>query len=101
MKRRPPAAFFGLCLVGAALAGGEREPALKGLVPPGMFIGAALSRSQSDEEDTLAVALVVRHFNSISPENVLKWSRSTPSRTATPSSRRIVTSLSAGGTPWR
>jgi endo-1,4-beta-xylanase len=48
-------------------------PALRSLAPPGLWIGVALNQRQSDGQDKAAVALVERHFNSISPENQLKW----------------------------
>jgi endo-1,4-beta-xylanase len=47
--------------------------ALKDLVPPGWLIGAALNQRQSDQVDAAAVDLVTRHFNSITPENLLKF----------------------------
>ena len=47
--------------------------ALKDLVPKGWLIGAALNQNQSDGRDTVAVELVTRHFNTISPENLLKF----------------------------
>jgi endo-1,4-beta-xylanase len=47
--------------------------ALKDLVPAGWLIGAALNQNQSDGRDTVAVDLVTRQFNTISPENVLKF----------------------------
>jgi GH35 family endo-1,4-beta-xylanase len=37
------------------------------------MIGAALNRRQIFEEDTRGAAIVSRHFNSITPENILKW----------------------------
>jgi endo-1,4-beta-xylanase len=37
------------------------------------MIGAALNRRQIFEEDTRGAAIVRTHFNSITPENVLKW----------------------------
>ncbi len=46
---------------------------LKSLVPPGLRIGAALNQAQSDGKDAAAAAIVLRQFNSISPENLLKW----------------------------
>src|SRR6266542_1384378 len=49
------------------------EPALKDLVPKGLLIGAAINRGQSDGQDMPAVAVIERHFNTISPENLLKW----------------------------
>ena len=36
-------------------------------------IGAALNQAQFDERDTRGAALVKAQFNTISPENVLKW----------------------------
>jgi endo-1,4-beta-xylanase len=38
------------------------------------LIGAALDRAQIDGLDAVGLAIVKRNFNSISPENVLKWS---------------------------
>ncbi|MBM3464349.1 MAG: endo-1,4-beta-xylanase [Armatimonadetes bacterium] len=53
------------------------QPALKSLMPPGARIGVALNERQIDG---VAAALVTRHFNSISPENVLKWESLHPAR---------------------
>jgi len=40
----------------------------------GIFrIGAALNQSQFEEKDARAVSIVTTEFNTISPENVLKW----------------------------
>ena len=36
-------------------------------------IGAALNAAQFEERDTVGAALVKTHFNTITPENVLKW----------------------------
>lgn len=47
--------------------------ALKDVVPRGWLIGAAINQRQSDGVDTAAVDLVTRQFNSISPENLLKF----------------------------
>ena len=47
--------------------------ALKALVPNGWLIGAALNQKQSDGRDSVAVELVTRQFNTISPENALKF----------------------------
>jgi endo-1,4-beta-xylanase len=49
------------------------QPALKDLVPKGMLIGAAINRAQSDGTDAAAQAIVTQQFNTISPENLLKW----------------------------
>lgn len=47
--------------------------ALKDVVPRGWLIGVAINQRQSDGVDTAAVELVTRQFNSISPENLLKF----------------------------
>jgi endo-1,4-beta-xylanase len=47
--------------------------ALKALVPKGWRIGVALNQRQSDGVDAAAVDLVTRQFNSITPENLLKF----------------------------
>jgi len=46
---------------------------LKDAFKDDFLIGAALNQAQSSGADTNAVALVRTQFNSISPENVLKW----------------------------
>jgi endo-1,4-beta-xylanase len=46
---------------------------LKDLAPSGWLIGAAINQNQSDGRDTGAVDLVTRQFNTISPENLLKF----------------------------
>jgi endo-1,4-beta-xylanase len=59
--------------LGSAAADRTPEaPALKGLLPKGMLMGAALSTNQAAEKDAAAAELVARHFNSITPENLLK-----------------------------
>ncbi len=47
--------------------------ALKDLVPKGWLIGVAINQNQSDGRDGVAVDLVTRQFNAISPENLLKF----------------------------
>src|ERR1044072_9950661 len=37
------------------------------------MIGAALNRRQIFEQDTRGAGIVIGHFNSITPENILKW----------------------------
>ena len=65
-------------VVAAALAlapdvGARQRIALKDLVPKGWLIGAAINQNQSDGRDTAAVDLVTTQFNTISPENLLKF----------------------------
>ena len=47
--------------------------ALKDIVPKGWLIGAAVNQNQSDGRDGVAVDLITRQFNTISPENALKF----------------------------
>jgi endo-1,4-beta-xylanase len=62
----------GLLLCAAAALAAE-APALKSLTPPGFRIGVAINQSQSDGRDEAGLAIALRHFDSITPENVLKW----------------------------
>ena len=47
--------------------------ALKDAFNDDFYIGAALSADQIFDKEPEAMALVARHFNSITPENILKW----------------------------
>ena len=49
------------------------QPALKDVFKDDFYIGAALSADQIFGNEPEAMALVARHFNSITPENILKW----------------------------
>jgi endo-1,4-beta-xylanase len=46
---------------------------LKDAFKDAFMIGTALAPRQFGEQDLASVALIKRHFNAISPENVLKW----------------------------
>jgi endo-1,4-beta-xylanase len=48
-------------------------PTLKDTFKDAFMIGVALNQRQFSGQDTNGAALVKRHFNSISPENVMKW----------------------------
>jgi len=50
-----------------------RQPALKEVFRDHFRIGAALSLDQISGREPDALDLVARHFNSITPENILKW----------------------------
>lgn len=65
--------LFADCAV--ATAGPRDVPALKDVFKRDFLIGAALTPAQFSESvpGDCEVALIKRHFNSISPENVLKW----------------------------
>jgi len=60
-------------LLAAVSAAAAEPPTLKSLAPPGLRIGVALNQKQSDGKDAAALAIVTRHFNQVSPENLLKW----------------------------
>ena len=74
-------ALIGLVIVGAACT----HPSVSANTSPGgattlkqafagaFRVGAALNENQFTERDTLGAALAKRHFNTITPENVLKW----------------------------
>lgn len=49
------------------------QSTLKDLFKNDFYIGAALSLNQISGTEPEAIALVKKHFNSITPENILKW----------------------------
>ena len=49
------------------------QPALKDVFKNDFYIGAALNLNQISGTEPNAIALVEKHFNSITPENILKW----------------------------
>jgi endo-1,4-beta-xylanase len=51
----------------------QRQIALKDVFKDDFYIGAALSINQILGKEPQAIALVEKHFNSITPENILKW----------------------------
>jgi endo-1,4-beta-xylanase len=62
-----------LLLTFSLLAAEQAPPALKDALQGSFLIGAALNPAQFTERDARAAALVKAQFDSISPENVLKW----------------------------
>jgi endo-1,4-beta-xylanase len=57
-----------------ALAGKYVDrPALKDVFGDDFYVGVALSLAQISGNEPTATSLVARHFNSITPENILKW----------------------------
>ena len=79
LLRRPIAVVVALVTLGGcsrpapAPVSAPAQPALKDAFAQTFRIGAALNAAQFEERDTLGAALVKTHFNTISPENVLKW----------------------------
>lgn len=49
------------------------QPVLKEVFQDDFYIGAALSIEQISGKEPKAMELVARHFNSITPENIMKW----------------------------
>jgi len=62
-------------LAGSCTAGSDQmgEPTLKDAYKGGFVVGVALNERQFTGRDTLGARLVAAQFNSISPENALKW----------------------------
>jgi endo-1,4-beta-xylanase len=58
---------------GGPTAPATAAPALTDAFRDAFLVGAALNDAQFSGRDTLAAAIVRRHFNTITPENVLKW----------------------------
>jgi len=67
--------FVLLCLIGLGVSGGSKSApgTLKEAFKNDFMIGAALNRNQIFEKDTRGAEIVRTHFNSITPENILKW----------------------------
>jgi endo-1,4-beta-xylanase len=69
---RTATAFAATALAGL-FANAADPPSLKDLAPRGLLIGVAVNQRQSDGADAASVAVVTRQFNSVTPENLLKW----------------------------
>lgn len=67
-----------LVFAAAAWLAADSPTALKDVAPASLKIGVAVNQALSDQHDTAGVAIVVRQFNSISPENLLKWEQVHP-----------------------
>ncbi|WP_375582304.1 endo-1,4-beta-xylanase [Cyclobacterium xiamenense] len=59
-------------------ASAETDPQLKELFAGKFYVGAAMNRRQITGEDAQTIDLLQRHFNSITPENVMKSERIQP-----------------------
>lgn len=67
--------FTAGCAQSATKKAGQKEPRSLSKAYTDMFkIGVALNRRQIDGEIPKATPLVTKHFNSITPENLMKWS---------------------------
>ena len=65
----------GLLLAAAAtiVAGMVGQPWLKSLAPATLRLGVALNVAQLEGRDARSLAIATGHFDSITPENLLKW----------------------------
>jgi endo-1,4-beta-xylanase len=59
-------------------AGCDNQPTLKELFKNDFYIGVAVNSNQIAGEEPDAIAIVEKHFNSITSENVLKWDQVRP-----------------------
>ena len=63
--------FFSLACI--SIVASAQQPTLKDAYNGCFLVGAALNPSQFTEQNAKEAAIVKEQFNSISPENVLKW----------------------------
>ncbi len=54
-------------------SGSHTQPALKDTFKHAFLVGVAINENQFTEKDARGVPIIKTHFNSISPENILKW----------------------------
>lgn len=77
MTKHTLIASFGLMMVSAAAslsaAPAGKLPALKEAAQGMFYVGAAINEHYIRETDQKGVAVVDQHFDSITPENVMKW----------------------------
>lgn len=67
-------ACLAVCLVlTVTSASYSGEPTLKEVFKNSFLVGTALNEDQIFGKDTQAVKIIENHFNSITPENVMKW----------------------------
>jgi endo-1,4-beta-xylanase len=71
--KRTFAVLVVLCGLAWSLPVAAQDKTLKEVFKNDFRVGAALNRRQFFEEDTRGAQIVSTHFNSITPENVLKW----------------------------
>ena len=70
--------FIWVALAAIGMNNAIAESTLKEAFKNSFLVGAALNESQFCESNTAEASLVKAQFNSISPENVLKWERVHP-----------------------
>lgn len=71
---KPHKALVCVALAGLGLGFGPKaDQPLKDAFKKDFYVGAALNNRQISGRDTKSMDLVKKHFNTISPENLLKW----------------------------
>ncbi len=65
-------AVTGLAYCAASKKSSETGPSLKDAYKNDFLIGAAINASQIREEDPKATGVILKHFNAITPENIMK-----------------------------
>ena len=65
--------FLATLLAGATLAPAQPTRTLKDTFQGDFRIGAALNQAQFEERDTVGAGIAAAQFNTITPENILKW----------------------------
>jgi endo-1,4-beta-xylanase len=67
-----------IAILAAAIANGQTVPTLKDVFRGMFYIGASIDQKQIEERDPRGNPIITSQFNTISPENVLKWDRVHP-----------------------
>lgn len=65
--------FLAPALMSRAPSQSAASKSLKDTFKDDFLVGAAINRNQFSERDARGVPIIIRQFNSITPENVLKW----------------------------
>lgn len=65
--------FLNACVEPTPEEEAEETPSLKSAFQENFLIGAALNRRQINETIPEAATLIAKEFNSITPENIMKW----------------------------
>jgi len=65
--------IFSLFIISASCANKQEQIPLKEAFKNHFLIGAAINHSQILKKDTVGFKLLCKHFNSITPENEMKW----------------------------
>jgi endo-1,4-beta-xylanase len=76
MKRAMVVSLLFVSMTAGALAqapAAKELASLKELMPKGILLGVAVSQGQVEGKDAVGGPIIARHFDSITPENLLKW----------------------------